>query len=174
MKMQFTFNLMMKHSLSIGPDEAVTAQILDDFHTFMKGFVSLPIYFPGTAYHKAVKVATLRETIILFVFNLFVTCAMDWFLQARGRIASTVQRITEERKKEKRLQNGDFLDMILAKENLSDEEKVSLIMDLLLGGYETTATLLALLIYFLAQSPQILQQLRVLILPSPNPTSTNT
>ena len=56
MKMQFTFNLMMKHILSIGPDEAVTAEILGDFHTFMKGFVSLPIHIPGTPYFKAVKV----------------------------------------------------------------------------------------------------------------------
>lgn len=131
---RFTFNLMMKQSLSIGPDEAVTAQILEDFHTFMKGFVSLPIYIPGTSYHKAVK--------------------------ARERITSTVKGIIEGRRKENRLQNGDFLDVILSKENLTDEERVSLILDLLLGGHETTATLMALLIYFLAHSPQALQQLR--------------
>ncbi|RVW78614.1 Cytochrome P450 724B1 [Vitis vinifera] len=110
------------------------AQILEDFHTFMKGFVSLPIYIPGTSYHKAVK--------------------------ARERITSTVKGIIEGRRKENWLQNGDFLDVILSKENLTDEERVSLILDLLLGGHETTATLMALLIYFLAHSPQALQQLR--------------
>ena len=91
-----------------------------------------------------------------------------WFFQARERITSTIKGVIVARRKEKRLQNGDFLDVILARENLSDEERVSLLMDLLLGGYETTATLLALLIYFLADSPQALQQLRVQLSFSPN------
>lgn len=88
---------------------------------------------------------------------------VGWFLQARERITSTVKGIIEGRRKENWLQNGDFLDVILSKENLTDEERVSLILDLLLGGHETTATLMALLIYFLAHSPQALQQLRVLV-----------
>ena len=74
MKMQFTFNLMMKQSLSIGPDEAVTAQILEDFHTFMKGFVSLPIYIPGTSYHKAVKVPTLQHPVLDKINILLFKC----------------------------------------------------------------------------------------------------
>jgi hypothetical protein len=32
-------------------------KILDDFRTYMKGFVSLPLNFPGSSYSKAVKVS---------------------------------------------------------------------------------------------------------------------
>lgn len=57
---------------------------------------------------------------------------------------------------------GDPFDEILMKEDLiSDVEKVSILLDLLLAGYETTSGLLSLLVYFLAQSPQALQTLKV-------------
>lgn len=47
---------MVKHVLNIEPSEPRASQILEDFETYMKGFVSLPIYVPGTSYFKAVKV----------------------------------------------------------------------------------------------------------------------
>lgn len=56
---------------------------------------------------------------------------------------------------------GDFLDMLLSNDNLSDEERVSLVLDLLLGGYETTSVLMTLSVYFLGLSPLALQQLKV-------------
>lgn len=57
--MQFTINLMVKHLLSIEPEEPIAFKILEDFQTFMKGFVSLPVYIPGTHYANAVKVDKL-------------------------------------------------------------------------------------------------------------------
>lgn len=56
---------------------------------------------------------------------------------------------------------GDFLDGILEKEKLNDEERIGILLDLLLGGYETTSGLMALILYFLWQAPKALQQLRV-------------
>lgn len=56
--MQFTLNLMLKHLLSIEPEEPLAVKILEDFLTYMKGFVSLPVYIPGTPYASAVKVLT--------------------------------------------------------------------------------------------------------------------
>lgn len=53
---QFTLYLLLNHFLSIGPEEPLAFKILKDFETYMKGFMSLPIYIPGTAYAKAVKV----------------------------------------------------------------------------------------------------------------------
>lgn len=47
---------MMKHLLSIKPEEPIASTILEDFETFMTGFVSLPLKIPGSAYAKAVKV----------------------------------------------------------------------------------------------------------------------
>ena len=45
--------------------------------------------------------------------------------------------------------------------SVSDEEKVSLVLDLLLGGYETTSLLMSFTVYFLGTSPLALQQLKV-------------
>lgn len=56
---------------------------------------------------------------------------------------------------------GDFLDELVEKDCLNDEEKVSILLDLLLAGYETTSGLMALVVYFLAQAPSSLLKLRV-------------
>ena len=82
-------------------------------------------------------------------------------MYARARISSTVRAIVEERRKGvDRHENGDFLDVLMSNGSLSDEEKVSLVLDLLLGGYETTSLLMSLTIYFLGTSPLALQQLK--------------
>ncbi|XP_017614942.2 cytochrome P450 724B1 isoform X2 [Gossypium arboreum] len=132
---KFTLNLMVKHLLSIEAEEPLAFKILEDFLTYMKGFVSLPVYLPGTPYASAVK--------------------------ARARLSATVMEIIKERRKEKLGPvKGDFLDAILSKENLSDEKTVSIVLDMLLAGYETTATLMALIVYFLSLYPNVLEHLK--------------
>ncbi|KAJ4841397.1 hypothetical protein Tsubulata_033432 [Turnera subulata] len=127
---KFMLSLMVKSLLSIEPDQA--SDILQDFRTYMKGFVSLPIAFPGSSYTKAKK--------------------------ARERLSSTVREIIRQRGKEDmRLSKGDFLDVILSNNKLSHDEIVSIVLDILFGGYETTSTLIPLIVYFLAQEPTVLQ-----------------
>ncbi|XP_059644153.1 cytochrome P450 724B1 [Cornus florida] len=132
---EFTLYVMLKYLLSIEPEDLIASSILEDFLTFMKGFISLPLNVPGSSYAKAVK--------------------------ARTRISSTLKEVIKER------QNGngglakkDFLDGILVKENLSNEEKVSVLLDLLLAGYETTSALLGIVVYFLGQAPHVLEHLK--------------
>lgn len=85
-------------------------------------------------------------------------------LQARIRISASVKAIIEERRKnggnccEKR----DFLEILLRADALSEDEKVSFVLDSLLGGYETTSLLISMLIFFLHQSPTAVHQLKVL------------
>lgn len=83
--------------------------------------------------------------------------------QARARLSLTVKDIIDERRSSGNvgLRKGDFLDVIMSKEYLSDEERVSVVLDLLLGGYETTATLMALIVYFLGRAPHALETLKV-------------
>ncbi|GKV07842.1 hypothetical protein SLEP1_g19554 [Rubroshorea leprosula] len=132
---KFTLNLMVKHLLSIEPEEPLALKILEDFQTYMKGFVSLPVYIPGTPYASAVK--------------------------ARARLSSTVQEMIKDRKKRNvEQENGDFLDVILSKQSLSDNEIISIVLDILLGGYETTATLMGLIVYFIAYSPNAFEKLK--------------
>lgn len=54
--LQFTFAVIAKQVLSLGPEDVEFLEILHNFKTFMKGLVSLPINLPGTAYAKAIHV----------------------------------------------------------------------------------------------------------------------
>ncbi|KAL5793284.1 hypothetical protein ACOSP7_001878 [Xanthoceras sorbifolium] len=132
---EFALNLIVKLLLSIEPGEPQAFKILEDFRTYMRGFISLPVYIPGMPYAKAVK--------------------------ARARLSSTVKEIIKEREKGTvEVREGDFLDVILSKGGMSNEEIVSIVLDILLGGYETTATLIALIVYFLGHAPIAFQTLK--------------
>ncbi|XP_021890012.1 cytochrome P450 724B1-like [Carica papaya] len=134
---KFTFNVIVKQVLGLTPDDPETSKILEDFLTFMRGLISLPLYIPGTPYARAV--------------------------QARSRISSTVKAIIEERRKSNggKSSSSDFLGILLGVDTLSEDEKVSFVLDSLLGGYETTSLLMAMLVHFLAHSPNALRQLKV-------------
>ena len=70
-------------------------------------------------------------------------------------------RENKEEEMNKALREEDFLDVLMSSEDLNYEEKVSIVLDILLGGFETRATLLSLVVYFLAKSPSLLQKLKV-------------
>ncbi|OMO89603.1 Cytochrome P450 [Corchorus olitorius] len=134
---KFTFNVIVKQVLGLTPEEPETSKILEDFLTFMKGLISLPLYIPGTPYARAV--------------------------QARSRISSTVKAIIEERRRnpdEGSKKKSDFLQILLSVDTLSEDEKVSFVLDSLLGGYETTSLLMSMVVHFLSHSPTALQQLK--------------
>ncbi|KAH7846424.1 hypothetical protein Vadar_013927 [Vaccinium darrowii] len=132
---KYTMSVMLKYVLDIEPEDPLAPQILEDFLTFMKGFVSIPLYFPGSPYAKAVK--------------------------ARARLTSTLGDIIKGKEESgAEIKKGDFLYEILRKGNINDEEKVSVAIDILLAGYETTAELLALVVYYIGKSPSVLDQLK--------------
>ncbi|CAN8299785.1 unnamed protein product [Cochlearia groenlandica] len=135
----FTLSVMVNQLLSIKPEDPARGYVLQDFLSYMKGFISLPIPLPGTAYTNAIK--------------------------ARKRLAARVmgmikQREGEEEEMNKPLREKDYLDAIISNEDLNYEEKVSIVLDILLGGFETSATLLSLVVYFLSISPNNLQKLK--------------
>ncbi|KAM7271056.1 hypothetical protein ACFE04_030270 [Oxalis oulophora] len=142
---KFTFNVIVKQVLGLTPEEPETATILKDFLSFMKGLISLPLYIPGTPYARAV--------------------------QARRRISFAVKEIIEKRRNKVNVDDDDdqinsknkstdFLDILLSIDNLSEDEKVSFVLDSLLGGYETTSLLMAMVVYFLGQSSIAFDQLK--------------
>lgn len=69
--------------------------------------------------------------------------------------------IIKERRSAGSCNKGDFLDVLLSSNELSDEEKVSFVLDSLLGGYETTSLLISMVVYFLGQSAQDLDLVKV-------------
>ncbi|KAJ6343231.1 hypothetical protein OIU76_005046 [Salix suchowensis] len=69
---------------------------------------------------------------------------------------------------ERRSRNGrscgvrnDFLEILLSVDTLSEDEKVSFVLDSLLGGYETTSLLMAMVVHLLGQSPTASEQLKL-------------
>nr|GEX67767.1 cytochrome P450 724B1-like [Tanacetum cinerariifolium] len=148
---KFTFNVIVKQVLGLSPEQPEGAKILEDFLTFMRGLISLPLYIPGTPYANAVK--------------------------ARIRISSSVKQIIKERRRKEDVINShdnicgnmninsqekeiDFLEILLGVDTLSQDEKVSFVLDALLGGYETTSILMAMVVHFVAKSPTALEQLK--------------
>ena len=70
----------------------------------------------------------------------------------------------EERRRnpdENSKKRSDFLEILLPVDTLSEDEKVSFVLDSLLGGYETTSLLMSMVVHFLSHSPTALQQLKV-------------
>jgi hypothetical protein len=49
---------MAKHIMSMDPGMPETEQLKKEYVTFMKGVVSAPLNFPGTAYRRALQVST--------------------------------------------------------------------------------------------------------------------
>ena len=69
--------------------------------------------------------------------------------------------IIEERRKAGSCKKEDFLNVLLSTNELSDEEKVSFVLDSLLGGYETTSLMISMVVYFLGQSSTDLDLVKV-------------
>lgn len=136
---KFTFNLMAKHIMSLDPGKPETEQLKKEYITFMKGVVSAPLNFPGTAYRKA--------------------------LQSRSTILNFIERKMEERLKKAKegsenCDEDDLLGWVLKNSSLSKEQILDLVLSLLFAGHETSSVAIALAIYFLPGSPTALQQLR--------------
>ncbi|KVI02866.1 cytochrome P450 [Cynara cardunculus var. scolymus] len=136
---KFTFNLMAKHIMSLDPGKPETEQLKKEYVTFMKGVVSAPLNFPGTAYRKALK----SRAIIL----KFIETRMDE--RIRKSDGDDVERLED-----------DLLGWVLKNSTLSKEQILDLVLSLLFAGHETSSVSIALAIYFLEACPTAVQQLR--------------
>ncbi|KAJ8486032.1 hypothetical protein OPV22_018517 [Ensete ventricosum] len=138
---KFTFSVIVKHILSLSPEDPETVQLLDSYKTFMKGFVSAPINLPGTAFAKAIRA------------KLQITKIVGEIRDRRRRQRSAAGAPEVEGRK-------DFLDLLESHGGLTEDEIFGLVIDLLIGGYETTAMLIAIIVKFLGNDPEILSELR--------------
>ncbi|KAJ0971366.1 hypothetical protein J5N97_019325 [Dioscorea zingiberensis] len=134
---KFTFSVIVKQALSLGPEHPEAAEILKNLIKFMEGLVSMPIELPGTPYSKAIR--------------------------ANRQVKALVSTLIDQREKgEHKVIEGrlDFLDILLAHKNLSRKERVSLVLDILFGGYETTSSLISIIVRFLSDNPKALHALK--------------
>nr|CAB3496575.1 unnamed protein product [Digitaria exilis] len=138
---KFTFNLMAKNIMSMDPGEEETERLRLEYITFMKGVVSAPLNFPGTAYWKALK--------------------------SRASILGVIERKMDDRlekmsKENSSVEEDDLLGWALKQSNLSKEQILDLLLSLLFAGHETSSMALALAIFFLEGCPKAVQELREL------------
>ncbi|VAI87687.1 unnamed protein product [Triticum turgidum subsp. durum] len=136
---KFTFNLMAKNIMSMDPGEEETERLRLEYITFMKGVVSAPLNFPGTAYWKALK--------------------------SRATILGVIERKMEERlekmnKEASSMEEDDLLGWAMKQSNLSKEQILDLLLSLLFAGHETSSMALALAIFFLEGCPKAVEELR--------------
>ncbi|XP_061345958.1 cholesterol 22-monohydroxylase CYP90B51-like isoform X1 [Gastrolobium bilobum] len=136
---KFTFNLMAKHIMSLDPGNLETEQLKKEYISFMKGVVSAPLNFPGTAYWKALK---SRSTILKFIER------------------KMEERVKRNQVGKESLEEDDLLNWVLMHSNLSTEQILDLVLSLLFAGHETSSVAIALAIYLLPSCPRAIQQLR--------------
>ncbi|CAL5347262.1 unnamed protein product [Camellia sinensis] len=139
---KFTFNLMAKHIMSLDPGKQETEELKKEYITFMKGVVSPPLNLPGTPYRKALK---SRSTILKFI---------------EEKMEERMEKMGE---KTENLEDDDLLGWALKHSNLSKEQILDLVLSLLFASHETSSVSIALAIYFLQDSPNVVQQLTCLL-----------
>ncbi|MCO5560202.1 hypothetical protein L7F22_013812 [Adiantum nelumboides] len=131
---KFTFNLMAKQIVSFNPGEARTDELMKDYYTFMKGVIAAPLNIPGTAYHRALK--------------------------SRSKILDTLRRVLEERLQKPNDTHNDLLEAVTRSGSLLTEQVLDLVLNMLFAGHETSSVALTLALKFLADSPNVVQELR--------------
>lgn len=169
--LQFTFNLMAKHIMSLDPWKLETEMLKKEYVTFMKGVISPPLNLPGTPYRRALKVIENTDFAIAWRFltillSFYREILIFGFQQSRSTILKFIERKMEERRLKIEAEGGDFeeddlLGWALNHSNLSTEQILDLILSLLFAGHETSSVSIALAIFFLSGSPATVQQLTV-------------
>ncbi|XP_010936440.1 cytochrome P450 85A1-like [Elaeis guineensis] len=123
----------------VGIQNDVMAQELkSEFMNLVSGTLSLPIYFPGTNYHRG--------------------------FQARRKIISILEKLIEEKKASPSSQNR-MLDSLLrfdddTEAKFSDEQIIDLVITMVYSGFETVSTTAMMAIKYLYEHPRALEEIR--------------
>ncbi|GAB4838620.1 hypothetical protein Ancab_028165 [Ancistrocladus abbreviatus] len=123
-----------------GCDPAKTNEkIGDKFIYLSKGFLSFPLNIPGTAFHKCLKI--------------------------RKVVTDSITATLKERLASSENYQGDLLDHLLrdqhAEKFLSEDFIVNIVFGLLLASSESISVTVTLVLKFLAENPQALEELLV-------------
>ncbi|KAF9664270.1 hypothetical protein SADUNF_Sadunf17G0138600 [Salix dunnii] len=126
-------NLMVNQLLGASSETEID-EMAHFFSDFVDGCLSLPINFPGFAFHNAMK--------------------------AREKIIRKINKTVEKHGEEDSSEGGDgVLGRLLEEESLPDNAVADFIINLLFAGNETTAKTMLFAVYFLTRCPKAMQQL---------------
>ncbi|WOK93880.1 Cytochrome P450 [Canna indica] len=136
---KFSFYIMVKNILSIGPEDPQIEWLRGEFNTFTKGLISFPLKIPGMAYWRG--------------------------LQSRRNLLELLNQEITKRTKEgdntnERTKKDDFLGWVIKNTDYSLEKIGDLMLHTLFAAHDTTSRAISLMIYFLDSSPEIIAHLR--------------
>lgn len=107
------------------------------FSDFVDGCLSLPVNFPGFAYHTAMKA---RQIIVT-------------------KIKTTIEMHIQQEDRTSKVGNYGLLGRLIEEESLPDDTIVDFIINLIFAGNETTAKTMLFAVFYLTQSPCAMKQL---------------
>lgn len=120
-------------------DKKASQELRDCYKAFLDGFISFPLYIPGTAFYACI--------------------------QGRRKALKVIKSIFNERRAsmEKKAKN-DFVDAVLEEVDskgsfLNEEIALDLVFLLLFASHETTSTAMTLAMKYLSQHPAVLAEL---------------
>ncbi|XP_060183700.1 beta-amyrin 28-monooxygenase-like [Lycium barbarum] len=137
----YTFKVACHLFMSIEDDNEIE-RLSAQFHIFLKGLISLPLYLPGTAFYKAAKATdALRKELLQVVRKRRETLNRKAASPSQD-ILSHLLSCPDE--------NGKFMSELVIVNN---------ILLLLFAGHDTSSVTLTLLIKRLAEYPQVYQNI---------------
>ncbi|KAG5536049.1 hypothetical protein RHGRI_023736 [Rhododendron griersonianum] len=165
-------NLMVNQLLGASSEreEDEMARLFSDF---VDGCLSLPINFPGFAYHTAMKLritaakaaCPLRVVVDLRCqVRLRRVTSVNYSVdQARETIITKIKTTIEKHRQEEDTREGGngngLLGRLVDEESLPDYAVVDFLINLIFAGNETTAKTMLFAVYYLTQSPPAMKQL---------------
>nr|GMD30796.1 cytochrome P450 87A3-like [Ipomoea batatas]GMD30798.1 cytochrome P450 87A3-like [Ipomoea batatas] len=120
-------------------DEKKAMELRNYYKAFMEGFISFPLYVPGTSFYAS--------------------------MQGRKNAVKLIKETLNERRSSCNKKKNDFLDYILSEVDkeetfLTEKIGVDVICLLIFAAYETTSSAITLALKFLNQHPHVLKQLQ--------------
>ncbi|XAR54766.1 hypothetical protein NMG60_11030053 [Bertholletia excelsa] len=138
---KYTFWLACRLLMGIQEPENV-AKLMNHFEAVVAGILSVPIDFPGTTFNQGIKKARFLRKELLSIIKATKTSLEERKDKCVKDIITHVLLLPPD-------ENVNFRsDVIIA----------DLILGLLIGGYDTTATTITFLIKYLAELPHVYQQ----------------
>ncbi|XP_074570390.1 steroid (22S)-hydroxylase-like [Curcuma longa] len=135
---KFSFYIMVKNILSIGPEDPLIERLRKEYNTFIRGLVSFPLKIPGTRYWKGLK---SRRNLLEILYQE---------IEERRRVGSD----------ELRSKKDDLLDWVIKNTDYSLEKIGDMMLHTLFAAHDTSSRAICLMIYFLDDCPKAIAELK--------------
>ncbi|KAL9860250.1 putative cytochrome P450 [Arabidopsis thaliana] len=145
------------------------SKLIESFRDFSFDLVRSP-FDPSfwNALYNGLMVRSLVHNLLAQGFFLVInTLHPLFYVKARRNVMKMIKRMFNERREgtSDELKYGDFMETMIYEvekegDTVNEERSVELILSLLIASYETTSTMTALTVKFIAENPKVLMELK--------------